>query len=377
MAAARPRSPPRTFMTVLPPPDRTADPKRVAKSSMLDMLSAMNGGGIAFGHRSCANRACMLSDLETVDPLRLCSKCHSVYYCSTACSVANWKKHKRACHEAVTKANEEEEGILRNPFQSEMRRHQSRFRYHSFKVEIEYTAFMAFRLAAPTNHKIQDTHFLQLDFDYDASGRTNRDKFTLVRGELVPIEIYIRACKLSGVPLGMSMQQSDLLEATKAIRNPPELVGADSEFAVVPFRCTFRDISGRVPLHQLISMECFNLDRGQNGWLDEIMCKDWLDVITRSLKGPAPRCFGELYDRTIRERLKDCDHPLTAGAFVPDFTNMDAPEGLEEHARLSMESYFMDTDFRQNMMDHRKLGLLGRQGQNRCLSYSPQLYRDQ
>lgn len=73
------------------------------KSTHLDRLSSMHGGGIgtsvelfladtctsadlasfssfaAFDVRVCENRACMRSDLESIEPLKICSRCHEVF----------------------------------------------------------------------------------------------------------------------------------------------------------------------------------------------------------------------------------------------------------------------------------------------------------
>ncbi|VDB90041.1 unnamed protein product [Peniophora sp. CBMAI 1063] len=45
---------------------------------------------------TCGNPGCDHEDTSST-PLKACSKCHSIRYCSSACQKAHWKAHKKSC----------------------------------------------------------------------------------------------------------------------------------------------------------------------------------------------------------------------------------------------------------------------------------------
>lgn len=66
------------------------------------------------------------------------------------------------------------------------------------------------------------------------------------------------------------------------------------------------------------------------------------------------QCFGEIYDKTIRERLPEFDVPFRFGR--PDLPN----ETALDKANMQLDLRVMQNmDFRQQMMDHSKLGAGG------------------
>ncbi|KAL8293314.1 hypothetical protein RQP46_000015 [Phenoliferia psychrophenolica] len=298
----------------------------------------------------------MKNDSESVKPLRLCSRCNSVYYCSNKCAAAYWKEHKSFCIEYAKEANRIEAKTLCSPLESEMRRAFAIFVDHSFANELEYASFMAYRLAHPGGKLVEETSYLSLVFEYDSSQPTNRRQFTLARGGLLPIQGYLDMCEKQGMPLGL-LDQATLKKNCRI--PPPDLVGADPNYIITPVlliatdaldRCRPTMFSRPRPYFQSPVGECLE-------WLDVLMEKDWLEVVQRSLKGPAPRSFGEIYDRTIRERLPQHDVPFDVNVTFDAQSKLSREE--KERTTRQIRELYLRRDFKKEMMDHRKLGTGG------------------
>lgn len=50
-------------------------------------------------HMCCSNVECMSGMNLRLDQLSQCAKCKSIFYCSRECQVADWKRHKKYCHD--------------------------------------------------------------------------------------------------------------------------------------------------------------------------------------------------------------------------------------------------------------------------------------
>lgn len=69
------------------------------------------------------------------------------------------------------------------------------------------------------------------------------------------------------------------------------------------------------------------------------------------------QCYGEIYDKTIRERLRHLDVPhrfKVPPSGKPDFTEAEQ-ERFEQRIVRTVQLF----DYRQQMLDHRKLGMGG------------------
>lgn len=144
---------------------------------------------------------------------------------------------------------------------------------------------MAYRLGAAVDQHVQDTQALLLQFSYDSSQPSNRKQFTLDAAKLLLID------RLLAINVDPSyITQLGLKSGMQGRWIPSELAAEDSQ-VIVPMLLVARDIgSSNGPSDIVFGSQIFGLERSTNeAWIEELMSKDWVDVITRSLKGPAPR----------------------------------------------------------------------------------------
>ncbi|KAK4704367.1 hypothetical protein P7C70_g1844, partial [Phenoliferia sp. Uapishka_3] len=239
-----------------------------------------------------------------------------------------------------------------------MRRALSLFIEHTFSPELAYAAFAAYRLEAKVNRNIQETHFVALRFKYDCSQQSNRRQFILEKAELMHIDEVRRIVAKTKHPFPWELSQAEIQKEHPELFEP---IGMNPERVVVPIYIWVRDQT-----HGYIEIEwkllAYSLPRKKTDGIgeelyyavEESMSNGWEEVLIRSSNiGPPPTSFGDLYDRTLRERFPQYNIPLRFDTNLTFHTL--SSEELEITTGGQDTKITENTDWKAHMMDTRRL----------------------
>ncbi|KAL8291749.1 hypothetical protein RQP46_002007 [Phenoliferia psychrophenolica] len=106
--------------------------------------------------------------------LKLCSGCRHVWYCSDACSVANWPRHKRECRNIKARQDRTETTSLAAPLGESYRLESAlAFRTQILPTLINFVGFACLPPTHPGEHLVL---FLEFEFALDAPDLRERWK---------------------------------------------------------------------------------------------------------------------------------------------------------------------------------------------------------